>query len=214
MIKLFSILLILFLPTLDLYGQSTSVKKNDGLTIDPGIKAVAELYIEKSEPHEGIAEWLMYNSQMIVDFYLGDTLIISTRDKEIKRASKSFYYWRNDTLTIDGAFGLFGGFGFTIKIVNGHATLYHLLASDEFPSYAYNENDRLIPRLEVPCTETKIILSELPDPKKKQLIYGYVEFKSSNFYSSNGSIDGKEIKPRNKNRNNMKMYFKSGITPF
>ena len=85
-----------------------------------------------------------------------------------------------------------------------------MLSSDDFPSYAYNENDSLIFRLEVPCTDTKIILSEIPDSTKKQVIYGYVEFKSSDYFSSSGSADGQEILPRQKLRNNMKLYFKSG----
>jgi hypothetical protein len=85
-----------------------------------------------------------------------------------------------------------------------------MLASDDFPSYAYKENDSLIYRLEVPCTETKIILSEIPDSTKKPIVYGYVEFKSNNYYMSSGSADGHEILPRKKQRANMKIYFKSG----
>lgn len=211
--KAFLFLTFSFLSVLILRGQSNSTKI-DGLTIDPSIKAVAEQYIGKSELGESQSTWLIYKNRMFVDFFQDDKLVQSTNDKEISQVSKSFYYWRNDTLNIDGAFGLFGGFGFHIKITNGRAALYHMLASDEFPSYSYNENDSLIFRLEVPCIDTKIILSELPDPVKKQIVYGYVEFKSGTYYSSNGSVDGKETRPRDKNRINMKMYFKSGVFDF
>ena len=68
-----------------------------------------------------------------------------------------------------------------------------MLASDEFPSYAYKEKDSLIFRLEVPCTDTKIILSEIPNSTKNQVIYGLVEFKSGDYYASSGSVDGQEI---------------------
>ena len=115
---------------------------------------------------------------------------------------------------IDGAFGLFGGTGFSIKIIKGKATLYHMLASDEFPSYAYSEKDSLIFRLEIPCTDTKIVLSEIPDKTKKQVIYGYVEFKSGDYYASSGSVDGQEILPRKKQRANMRIYFKSAHIDF
>jgi hypothetical protein len=66
----------------------------------------------------------------------------------------------------------------------------------------------------VPCTDTKIILSEIPDSTNKQIIYGYVEFKSDHYYASSGSVNGKEILPRKKLRNNMKLYFKSGYLNF
>ena len=115
----------------------------------------------------------------------------------------------NDTLGIDGAFGLFGGIGFSIKIINGKAKLYHMLSADDFPYYAYEENDDLIFRLEVPCNETEIILSEIPDSISNQTIYGYVAFKSDNYYISSGSADGQEILPRKRQSADMKIYFKS-----
>ena len=101
-----------------------------------------------------------------------------------------------------------------IDIYKNNATLYHMLSSADFPSYAYKENDSLIFRLEVPCSDTRIILSEIPDSTKKQIIYGYVEFKSGNYFASSGSADGQEILPRQKLRNNMKLYFKSSKFDF
>ena len=89
-----------------------------------------------------------------------------------------------------------------------------MLSSDDFPSYAYKEDDSLIFRLEVPCTETKIVLSEVPDSTKKQIIYGYVEFKSGSYFASHGSDDGPEMLPRLKQGNNMRVYFKCGRLDF
>lgn len=71
------------------------------------------------------------------------------------------------------------------------------------------KKDSLISRLEVSCTETKIVLSEISDSTKKQTIYGYVEFKSGDYFASSGSADGQEILPRKKQRANMRIYFKS-----
>lgn len=77
---------------------------------------------------------------MLLDLYEDDKLSISLKEQDNKSTVfKSFYYWQGDTLAIDGAFGLFGGTGFSIKIVKDNATLYHMLASDDFPSYAYKE---------------------------------------------------------------------------
>ena len=57
--------------------------------------------------------------------------------------------------------------------------------------------------------DIKIILSDVPNKTKKQVIYGYVEFKSADYFSSSGSIDGKEILPRKRQRANMRIYFNS-----
>jgi hypothetical protein len=138
-----------------------------------------------------------------------DSLIFNAKFAENYSPFKSFYAWDGDTLTIDGAFGIWGGIGFGIELFEKKAIVYNMLSSDDFPTYAYKENDSLIFRLEVPCSETKIVLSEIPDKKLKQIIYGYVEFKSENYFSCTGSTDNKEVLPRLKLINNMKLYFKS-----
>lgn len=155
---------------------------------------------------------LIYNSPMMVDLYEEDSLKASVKEEDKKSTVfKSFYYWRGDTLSIDGAFGLFGGTGFSVKLVNGQAKVYHMLASDNFPTYAFTKNDSLCSRIEVPCTDTKLILSAVPDRIQKQIIYGYVEFKSENYYVIGGFADGKELLPRKKQRANMRIYFKSAV---
>lgn len=195
--------------------ESQHTELINGITIDPTISAEVEKHTEKDKEFEKVKGGIqLYNNSILTESFENDTLSFSTTDATKKIMFKSFYYWFGDTLKIDGAYGMFGGTGFCIKIIKGKAQLYHLLASDDFPTYAYNEKDSLIYRLEVPCTDTKIILSELPDSTQKQIVFGYVEFKSKDFYSSSGCIDGKEDLPRVKSRNNMKIYFKSGYMSF
>lgn len=190
------IIIITFCSTLYSCGQSTKENSTGGLTIDPNIKTEVEKNISTSEFGAGQDKILIYNNLMLVDFYEDDKLNISLKEQDNKSTVfKSFYYWQGDTLGLDGAFGLFGGTGFSIKIIKGKATLYHMLASDDFPSYAYKEKDSLIFRLEVPCTDTKIVLSEIPDSTKNQVVYGYVEFKSGDYYASSCSADGQESQP-------------------
>lgn len=122
---------------------------------------------------------------------------------------KSFYLWHHDTLTIDGAFGIWGGTGFAIDIYQNEAVLTHMLSSDDFATLAYTDYGALLSRLEVPCTATKIVLSEIPDSTKNQVIYGYVEFKSNNFYEAKETEEAGTNGPRQKLRNNMKLYFRS-----
>jgi hypothetical protein len=195
-------------------GQITNDKSIAGLTIDPTIRIEVEKHISDSKFVEAADKFFICNNLLLAEMFDGGDLKLSTYNEKIERPFKSFYYWKGDTLIIDGAFGLFGGFGFNIKVVKGRATLYHMLASDEFPSYAYKKDSPLVFRLEVSCTETKIIVSELPDPSRNQFVYGFVEFQSGEYYTSNGSMDGKETFPRNKVKTNMKIYFKSGKSPF
>jgi LPS O-antigen subunit length determinant protein (WzzB/FepE family) len=205
------LLFFIFYLTLTACGQNKNSQTIIGLTIEPNIKDEVEKHIENSKELDMFKNKMqVYLNSGFVESYQSDSLVFSSKNQNSKAPFKSFYFWKGDTLIIDGAFGLFGGMGFGIEICNNNARLYHMLSSDDYPSYAYKEKDSLIFRLEVPCLETKIILSEIPDSTKKQIIYGYVEFKSQSYFSSSGSADGEEILPRQKLRSNMKLYFKSG----
>jgi hypothetical protein len=209
MIKYVFLILPLFF-TLNLHGQIKNGNEIIGLTINKNIKTEVEKHISDLKEFDKLNNKIqVYDNSVFIEAYENDSLIFNSNIKPIKRIFKSFYLWQGDTLKIDGAFGLFTGFGFEIKVYKNKAVLYHMLSSDESPAYAYKEKDSLIFRLEVPCIETKIILSEIPDNYRNQIIYGYVEFKSRNYYSSGGSVDGKEILPRKKQRDNMRIYFKS-----
>jgi hypothetical protein len=209
MTKYLSVLLLAYLPMASC-GQTNDNKENKGFVIDRNIKTEVEKHIENSEDFNSVNDKiLVYKNSFFVEAYENDTLTFSPKANTPKQLFKSFYLWRGDTLKIDGAFGLFTGVGFTVDIYKNEAKVYHLASSDETPAFAYKEKDSLISRLEVPCSQTKIILSELPDSLKNQIIYGYVEFKSDNYYVSGGTIDGKEQLSRKKQRINMKIYFKS-----
>lgn len=208
------LLFLVFSTVLMACGQQASRSSVEGLSIDPSISKEAEKHIsipEDLEVYKGAGTGIqVYNNSAALQYYENDSLVSESDFGERQILFKSFYLWRNDTLHIDGAFGLFGGYGFDIKIVRNKAILYHMLSAGEYPAYAYGAKDSLRLRLEVPCTDTKIVLSELPDPAKKQVIYGYIEFKSADFYSSSGFVGEEEILPRKKMRTNMKLYFKSG----
>ena len=197
----------LLLPACHQPKNSNSIK---GLIIDPGIKQEAEKHIENLKEFDSVDNRMaIYKNAIFLDAFENDSLIFSSIDTPKKVLFKSFYLWRKDTLMIDGGIGLFGTVGFGINISKDSVTLYHMLSSDEIPGYAYREKDSLEFRLQVPCTDTKIILSEIPDSTKSQIIYGYVEFKSTNYFESDGQQDGQEQLPRKKMRSNMKIYFKS-----
>lgn len=191
--------------------QSNTISR---VTITPSIKDEAERHFKKIGDYEKISSstngFQIFENSLEFEFYENDSLILSTQNKLRPMLFKSFYVWEDDTLIIDGGIGLFGSGGFSIKIVDGKATIYHMLSSDDFPVYAYGEKTELKDRLEVPCREGKAIISEMPVKGISKIIYGYVEFKSEDYYASQGTLDGKEFAPRKKSSSNMKMYFKSG----
>ncbi|HLP63125.1 hypothetical protein [Flavobacterium sp.] len=207
------ILLILFnLNTFFSISQTNNDIYVDGLLIDPNIKIEAEKHFSDYKNYSQLANIIqIYDNSFLGEFYENDTLSFSNSDSSKKIIFKAFYFWKDNVLGINGAFGLFGGTGFYIKISNNKATLYHMLSSDDFPTYAYNEKDQLIDRLEVACSDTKIVLSEIPNKENKQLIYGYVEFKSDSYYSADGANFDGENPPKIKLRNNMRIYFKCGF---
>ena len=203
--------LLIFFSTLTVFSQTNSQLEIKGLTIDPTIKEQVEIHIKDSKDYSEMNSIMqIYENSLLGEFYKNDTLSFSNKDISKKQIFKSFYYWIDGKLGIYGAFGIFGGTGFHISFLNNHAEVFHMLSSDDFPTYAYKEKDTLIDRLDVPCSETKIILSEIPDQRKKQIIYGYVEFKSNDYYSVSGAFVVGEVPPKNKFRNNMRIYFKCG----
>lgn len=203
-------LILLFAVALSISACRPSTDKAEGIKTDAKIKEEAEKYFSASDFNPSSNLILVYNNVMMVNYYENDSLKVSfDEDDDKKQVFKSFYYTRHDTIIIDGAFGLFGGEGFSIHLVNNKATLFLMVASDEFATYAYQEDDPLTDKLEVPCTDTKIILSEIPSMDKNVTIYGYCEFKSNDYYSSRGFADGHEILPRVKQRAEFSIYFKS-----
>jgi hypothetical protein len=139
----------------------------EGLVINPQIKDEAEKNFKNLKDFEKINQgFQIFENLVTLDFYENDSLILSTQDKPKSIIFKSFYLWSGDTLVIDGGIGLFVGAGFSIQIINGKATVYHMLSSDESPTYAYGEKTKLIYRLEVPCHDVMAIISEIPEKEK------------------------------------------------
>jgi len=206
-------LLGLFFAGLTIYSLGQVKNSNDieGLTINSKIMEEAKKNIKDLKELEDLNVGMqIYESKVAIEFYENDSLILSTMNNPKSIISKSFYYWRGDTLTVDGGIGLAVGAGFSIKLIMNKATVYHMVSSDEFPLYAYGETTDIIYRLDVPCRDFTVVLSELPKRGGKQIIYGYVEFESDKYFTRQRIEDGKEIGPRKKSRSNMKMYFRSG----
>ena len=183
--------------------------------IDKNIEEEVNSKISESEFGTSFDKlFLMYDNALLVDVYKNDTISFSSKSEDRKMPFKSFFYKRNDTLSIDGAYGLFGGFGFSLKLVNNKSRLYHLAAGDDFPMYAMRKDGELKFRIEVPCTETKIVLSKIPEAKEDEIIYGMVEFKSEKYYEANSINSDGESSEREECQVRMTIYFKSRYFDF
>ena len=192
-----------------------TAKTNSDFIIDKTIEEEVNSKISESELGTSFDNlFLVYDNILIADFYESDSISFSTKNSEKKMPFKSFFYKRNDTISIDGAYGLFGGFGFSLKIIDNKPTLYHMLAGDDFPMYAMTEDGDLKFRIEVPCSDAKIILSKIPEAKDKEIIYGVVEFKSDPFYEAISINKDGDSNGRKKNQVAMKIYFKSRYYDF
>ena len=188
---------------------------DSGFIIDENIKEEVNSKISKSElgnPFESL--FLVYDNLFLADYFEKDSITFSSRSKQKQMLFRSFYYKKNDTITIDGAFGLFGGFGFSLKVLEDKVILYHLLAGDDFPTYSKTKDGKLEFRIEVPCTETKVILSKIPEVKEDEVIYGMVEFKSDVYYKAKYIDSEGESNDREENQVAMKIYFKSKYFDF
>jgi hypothetical protein len=204
-------LLMLCLSALVACGQTVRQSDIKGLAIDPNIGEAAKRYMVKPPASVSLDDVMsVYANSIWAQYFENDTLSFADTSFSQKQLFKSFYLWKGDTLVVHGVFGLFGGFGFAMHLYKNEATLYHLVSADEFKTLAYQPNDSLTDILRVRCSDTQIILSELPSRTKKQEVYGYVAFESDVYYQAN-LAEGKEWRPRVKNRANMRIYFRSSF---
>lgn len=200
--KLLCILLLL----VSICSCSQQIKNNPfKFSIDKTIKDKVESKLKTDGYNDSFKDLLlMYEAPIILDLYVNDTLTISEKGK-VNKLFKSFYYKQNDSVvSIDGAFGMFGGFGFSIKLVDEKPTVYALMAADEIPIYSLTKKGVAKLRIEVPCKNVKLVLSEQPKLQSKEVVSGYVEFESDDFYERILNSN-KRVKKRVK----MKTYFKS-----
>lgn len=179
------------------------------LSIDSSIKEEVEKHTAASELAPDHEVYDFYENALYANYYEHDSLVHSSFKEERKRVFRSYHYTHEKMACFDGIFGIFGGFGFTVKLIGDKAKVFHLQTSDEMAVYGLDETDELAYRLEVPCSNAKLVLSSLPQMKEEEVIYGYVEFESRPYYKSGPLWGGKETEKRLKTQMDMRIYFKS-----
>ena len=131
--------IFLFCLTLTACEQTKDSNTITGLTIDPSIKKEVEKHIEASKELDAFKDKMqVYINSGDIQSYENDSLILNSQLGKDKTPFKAFDLGNAETLTLDGAFGLFGGLGFVIVIVPPHDLLCHILHSTDSPTYSYN----------------------------------------------------------------------------
>jgi hypothetical protein len=194
MMKKIAVILVLFL--------NSCQQKTEGFRIDKTIQKEVEERTKSTEFSSSTNETFLYETSADIEFFEDGEVEYDSKG-EIKTMFRSYYYEQEGVISIVGAYGMFDGFGFSIKIQDNKATVYALVSSGDLPNYSLTEDGKREAKLEVPCTNAKLILSKYPEVKNNDPIYGYVEFESQDFYS------GLEYQNQTQQRLNMKVYFKA-----
>jgi len=212
--RLMKYLTIVFLIAMQACRQ-TDGTTIEGLTIDPMIKDEAEKHFHPLNGFDTTRQSRpFYQNAVALEYFENGSLVASTKGLFVPQPFNSSYVMKGDTVLIYGFIGLFaGGTGFAMEIIENKATVYNLVIADDFPAYAYGENTELLQQLHVPCEEFRAVISAIPTEGNDEMIYGFVEFKGSNYYFEEGDNKG-PVSLRKKLRANMKMYFKSQLRPF
>jgi hypothetical protein len=177
--------------------------------VDPNIKNIVNKNISETDAPQELNAALTYQNSMYLDMYQNDKLIVASDNGASKGVFKSFYYWKNDTLIIEGLYGKEGGMGFTFEMSPKHTAVYHRVTNYGAPKFALNKTSSLQNDILVPCKATKVVLSEIPNPQDKPEIYGLVEFTSDVYYS----LSETNVSERDALHADMKIYFKSNYVP-
>ncbi|MFD0837566.1 hypothetical protein ACFQ0I_17445 [Mariniflexile aquimaris] len=146
-----------------------------------------------------------YKAHFEIDYYENGKLKGNINSLDTGNA-QTFFYQENDTIKIYGNYGYYEFYGiFKERMVQVFAPIF----SFDFPDCSLNETDDLKMEIDVPCKIMNFTISEYPNPESNNFLFGYLEFKTIDFYNADRVLNEKETKRRKKVSMKMKIYFKS-----
>ncbi len=188
---------------LSLLFTSLIINPNN-LEIDPSVKQKAIKYIQPSGYGKSIDRTLTYNNYMQAETYVNDELL-STITKGRMDIFKSYYYWKKDSLIIEGGFTLFSNYGFSARILKKKVKIVQLVRISDYMLDNFKiGNDKI--RTEIKCSNSKLILEKMPNKSLNSEIYGYIEFEGTEHFAI---MDTNVVAKKNVLRDNMKVYFRA-----
>jgi hypothetical protein len=149
-----------------------------------------------------LAEQKIWKDRFEIEHYKDDSLVITDIDTSYTDIYAN-YFWKHDTLNLAGYIGDMTATGFYAYIYKDTTVdFFHNQCAHIHKFYKVKLSDTLATCVHVPCTYSELIISKLPDSTKDEDIYGYVNFKSIDYYYQN------QHEP-SKRKTNMKFYFKA-----
>jgi hypothetical protein len=211
-------LILLLNCVLILACLSCKKKNSSDVKIDLNIKSIVEKHISNA-PFTSISaiDTTAYYNEVDAEIYSGNPNFPHIMKSDTTDVLfNSSYFTESDTIILWGSYELGAQLGFIIKIIDKQFHVYHLVSSSSGdPRHSLTGNSNWKQYLEVPCLESKVILSQKPTLKSKQPIYGYIEFKSRDYFYKGINLNDTPQDPKDdeieviKSKTNMKIYFKS-----
>jgi hypothetical protein len=153
-------------------SQSTTKRNNENLyKVDPKIEKEIKYHTRIDTSFFHPMEFsTIYHSSLVNS--LTDTTLSDTAEVEL------WYEIKKDTAFI---WGNMSGFGYLVKIYGDKYQIFHVINSDR-KDFKLDENDSLTRYIEVPCTFTKLTLTNDFKTSQKKGFSGYFELISSYYY--------------------------------
>jgi hypothetical protein len=202
-----------FLISVAFFSCKHSNKKNHNIVIDDKIADTAKNNIIIPSD-KNISD---FKTKVFLQFYVDDKLIKTINEDNY--SMMSWYSITNDTidLVVHTETWFSGTSALLLRFINGSIKVMLLRAAhDPRPLFKLYQKDTLSDFVEVPATKYYLQLSEIPNLKIKQPIYGFIDMESSDYYkkTENGdSYIGKDS-TETKNKNVLKFYFRSQYRHF
>ena len=200
----------LFAVTLTTIIVATNSCKKPEAVVDTVLKIDSSVvFSAKAEfRYEDTAKYqLLPLSRVFVEYYSNDLLGLNDFPSPYFDTWGK-YKWEHDTLWISSSIGDVAVTGFIAKIREGKVVEFlHSRCSSHGrkifkPFKDFTATDFVL----VPCASSSLTLSQIPDENKKEIITGYVEFKSKEYYCH---CDGDDPKRVFRQHVNMKYYFQA-----
>lgn len=152
--------------------------------IDPNIKLIVQNeIIDTIQKQRGCSYHFL--SKEDSKYNLNDTLYEISKDTlDFRRYEASWIILEDTTLIVGNEVRSDGTFGFRVEIIDNRAKTFGYLRTHVMLSnLSIDTTDKnLYNSILIPTSESKIILSELPDSISDEEIYGYLEFQTEEFY--------------------------------
>ena len=184
-------------------------KYNNQLVIDSSIKEEVVKYVKGLSKATSDSQSYLYDNNIMFDYFVDDSLKLSFKDQGYKTLCTTFHRKTDDAILMTAEYDLLGGVGHAIRLVKDEVNVYYIVsAKREAPSYALNPSDVLAQQLYIPCSNFNLVLSQIPKGDLNESIYGMLEFETDDFYKKD-----KRTKELKKEKNTVKIYFKSNFLP-